>query len=46
MTFEQALRGSAVLLAATGFIGLLLARSIPAMLAAVTRLITTRCLTM
>ena len=36
MAFEQALRGSAVLLAAMGFIGLLLARSIPAMLAAVT----------
>ena len=36
MAFEQALRGSAVLLAGTGFIGLLLARSIPAMLAALT----------
>ena len=36
MAFEQALRGSAVLLAGTGFIGLLLARSVPAMLAALT----------
>jgi hypothetical protein len=36
MAFEQALRTSAVLLAATGFIGLLFARSIPLWLAAVT----------
>jgi hypothetical protein len=36
MIFEQALRASAVLLAATGFIGLLFARSIPLWLAAVT----------
>src|SRR5690349_16457777 len=36
MAFEQALRSSAVLLAATGFIGLLFARSIPVWLAAVT----------
>lgn len=38
MAFEQALRASAVLLAATGVIGLLLARSIPMWLAAVTLL--------
>ena len=36
MIFEQALRGSAVLLAATGFLGLLLARSIPIWLTAMT----------
>jgi len=36
MASEQALRSSAVLLAAAGFAGLLLARSIPAWLAAVT----------
>jgi hypothetical protein len=36
MTFEQALRGSAVVLASTGVVGLLLARSIPFWLAAVT----------
>jgi transglutaminase-like putative cysteine protease len=36
MAFEQALRGSAVLLATAGFAGLMLARSIPAWLAAVT----------
>ena len=36
MAFEQALRGSAVLLASTGFFGLLLARSIPGWLAAIT----------
>jgi protein-glutamine gamma-glutamyltransferase len=36
MAFEQALRASAVLLAATGVIGLLLVRSIPFWLAAVT----------
>ena len=36
MAFDQALRGSAVFLAGTGFIGLLLARSIPGWLAAVT----------
>ena len=39
MGFELALRGSAVLLAATGIIGLLLARSIPAWLAIVTLLV-------
>ena len=36
MALEQALKGSAVLLAATGFIGLLLSRSIPSWLAIVT----------
>ena len=36
MIFEQALRGSAVLLAATGFLGLLLARSIPLWLTGMT----------
>src|SRR6478672_8679302 len=36
MIFEQALRGSAVLLAATGFFGLLLARSIPLWLTGIT----------
>src|SRR6478672_3388029 len=36
MIFDQALRGSAVLLAATGFLGLLLARSIPLWLTAMT----------
>ncbi len=36
MIFEQALRGSAVLLAATGFLGLLFARSIPLWLTGMT----------
>ena len=36
MALEQALRGSALLLATTGFVGLLLARSVPGWLAAVT----------
>src|SRR5690349_10107508 len=36
MAFDQALKSSAVFLSATGFIGLLLARSIPGWLAAVT----------
>jgi len=36
MALEQALRGSALLLAAAGFVGLLLARSVPGWLAAVT----------
>ena len=36
MAFEQALRGSAILLAATGFMGLLLARSVPVWLAVIT----------
>jgi transglutaminase-like putative cysteine protease len=36
MAFEQALRGSAVLLAATGVVGLLLARSLPLWLAVAT----------
>jgi hypothetical protein len=36
MDFERALRSSAVLLATTGFAGLMLARSIPAWLAAIT----------
>jgi transglutaminase-like putative cysteine protease len=36
MTLEQALKGSAVLLAATGFVGLLLSRSIPGWLAIIT----------
>ncbi|HKY72825.1 MAG TPA: DUF3488 domain-containing protein, partial [Nitrospira sp.] len=39
MGFELALRGSAVFLAATGVVGLLLARSIPAWLAIVTLLV-------
>ena len=39
MGFELALRGSAVVLAATGFIGLLLARSIPVWLAIMTLLV-------
>jgi protein-glutamine gamma-glutamyltransferase len=36
MVFEQALKGSTVMLAATGFVGLLLARSIPMWLTAMT----------
>jgi len=36
MVFEQALKGSAVLLAATGFMGLLLARSVPMWLTVMT----------
>jgi transglutaminase-like putative cysteine protease len=36
MAFEQALRGSAILLAVTGFVGLLLARSVPGWLGVVT----------
>ena len=39
MALEQALKGSAVLLAATGFIGLLLSRSIPSWLAIVTLMV-------